>query len=149
MTQASFFFDAPLTEIPASQIPPKPVIPASIPTECEAFLQAALIVLETISDGFDTDDVLAVMGVPKLARVGWHRLRVLEAIKRPTDNPYGCSPYGEYQAYRDGDNIRYRRLLPYEPCRGYEGQECATVTRGGVLCAMCAELEAEDEFNQE
>jgi hypothetical protein len=149
MAQAFFFFDAPLTEIPASQIPPKPVIPASIPTECEAFLQAALIVLETISDGFDTDDVLDVMGVPKLARVGWHRLRVLEAIKRPTDNPYGCSPYGEYQAYRDGNNIRYRRLLPYEPCRGYEGKECATVTRGGVLCAMCGELEAEDEFNQE
>lgn len=145
MSQSAFFFDAPLTETPASQIPVfKPVTP----TEDEAFVQAALVVLETIPDGFDTDDVLDIMGVSKLARVGWHRSRVLEAIKHPSDNPYGGSPYGEYQAYRDGTNIRYRKLLPYEPCRGYEGKECKTITRGGVLCQACAELECEDEFNQ-
>jgi hypothetical protein len=89
MSQSTFFFDAPLTEMPVSQIPPKPVIPASIPTECEAFVRAALVVLEAIADGFDTDDVLDIMGVPKLALVGWHRSRVLEAIKQPSDNPYG------------------------------------------------------------
>lgn len=149
MNQESFFFDAPLTEIPASQIPPKPVIPASIPTECEAFVQAALTVLETIPDGFDTDDVLATMGLHRLSINRWHRSRVLEAIKRPIDGPYGCSPYGDFQAYMDGNNIRYRRLGPFEPCRGYEGKECMTVTRGGVLCVKCGELEAEDEFNQE
>jgi hypothetical protein len=125
------------------------VIPASIPTECEAFVQAALVVLETIPDGFDTDAVLELVGVPELSRTRWHRSWVLNAIKQPSDNPYGSSPYGEYQADRDGINIRYRRLKPYEPCRGYEGKECATVTRGGVLCAMCGELEAEDEENQE
>jgi hypothetical protein len=84
MSQSTFFFDAPLTEMPVSQIPPKPVIPASIPTECEAFVQAALVVLETIADGFDTDDVLDIMGVPKLARVGWHRSLRLESVNTAT-----------------------------------------------------------------
>jgi hypothetical protein len=149
MSQSAFFFDAPLTEIPASQIPPKPVIPASIPTECEAFVQAALAVLETMTDGFDTDAVLEAMGINRLSIDRWHRSRVLEAIRSPIDNPYGSSPYGEFQAYRDGTNMRYRRLQPITPCRGYEGKECAAVTRGGVLCAQCAALEAEDEFNQE
>jgi hypothetical protein len=149
VAQASFLFDAPLTETPASQIPPKPVIPASIPTECEAFVQAALVVLETIADGFDTDTVLEAMGINRLSIDRWHRSRVLEAIRQPIENRYGSSPYGEYQAYRDGTNIRYRRLKPVTPCRGYEGKECTATTRGGVLCSQCVALEAEDEFNQE
>lgn len=143
MSQASFFFDAPLTETPASQIPPKPVIPASIPTECEAFVQAALVVLETIADGFDVQDVLKAMGVPKLSIIGWHWSRVLEAIKRPTPGlPYDQGPYGPFQSYKQDGKTLYRRLPPIVLCPGWDGSECTETVRAGAHCPKCRELES-------
>lgn len=148
MEQVGFFFDAPLTATPISQIKAPPAIPDTVPSEKESFVLAALQAIERLRDGFDQDDVLEAIGVPKLSRGGWHRARVMEAIARPTSNPYGCSPYGEFERRMEGRNVRYWRLKPLGPCRGFEGKECAAVTRGEILCAACQELEAEDEFNQ-
>lgn len=153
MEQTGFFFDAPLEHIPATQIPaaapvPKPVPPPVVHQvkreDDEAFVQKALVVLETIEDDFDTDDVLEIMGVEVLSRKGWHRARVMEAIRRPvTGLPFDQGPYGPFQARKDGSNMRYRRLPPMQACGGWEGRECSEIVRGEALCLKCRDLEAD------
>jgi hypothetical protein len=153
--QTGFFFDAPLEHIPVSQLPPPapppaPKVAAPAPSDNEAFVQAALVVLETIEDGFDIETVLAAMGVHKLSISGWHKSRILDAVRRPVPGlSFDQGPYGPFQAYRDGNNIRYRRLPPVLPCRGWDGADCKNLARGAGPCAACKAMEAEDEFNQE
>jgi hypothetical protein len=142
--QLGFFFDAPLVEMPASQLPPPSVIePRSLAVrELLALAGPELVAClrqmsSTMPDEIDYDDLLAATGFPSEAITGWHRSRMLEAL---------LPPNGEYQAYQSGPGaVRFKRLYP---CPGYEGAECRAMTGGGVLCQRCQMLEEEDLFNQ-
>jgi hypothetical protein len=143
--QIGFFFDAPLVEMPASQLPPRPVLP-TIPEDLRSLGHTDLVVLLFgISEAIEQDDisyttVLDMAGFPTHAQTAWHRSRMLEAI---------LPPNGNWQAYRvDPQNksseLRFRRLPPLSQCPGYDGVVCDTPTLGGVLCNKCKAREHAD-----
>lgn len=149
--QFGFSFDAPLTEMPVSQIPPRPVLPP-VPANLASLKGHDLIVyLFGISEAIEGNEiayttVLDLAGFPLHTQTAELRARMLEAI---------LPPNGNWQCYRvepgnKASDLRFRRLPPLGPCRG---ELCADLTRPtltrGVFCERCADAEAEDLYNND
>ena len=144
--QAGFLFDAPLTEIPASQLP-TPVKKEAAPADLLRLSANELIarvqeIAPTLDDDIAYFDALLAIGFPQHAITSWHSSRMLDGL---------LPPNGDFQAYKpeDGGQIRFRLLPPLMPCPGFEDIPCTRTTRGGARCLQCAAIETEDLWNQE
>lgn len=142
--QESFLFDAPLVDIPPPLIKPRRKEPDP---DKAAFEQLISSVLPSMPDDTSADEILDALAIHKFSRVGWHRARVLAVLMDPDAD---WQVYAVNQiAHKTTDSPtvwRYRRIASLTNCRGYEGRECTTLTRG-TLCEACQALEQEDLWN--
>lgn len=137
-TQSGFFFDAPLTSDPVSQL-----VPRAPRCEKEQFVERLRGLLDSIADDIDIDAPLLAIGLAKESLTGWHRARSMEALIG--------GPFPAFQAYYadpERKKLRYRRLPPLMSCPGFGDSPCRRATRGGLRCPEHADMEAEDLFNQ-
>lgn len=85
MTQAGFFFDAPLEHDPVSQLPPlRPLSPFKTGTEQDkqefiARVRLALTELDYPAE-LTINDVLGHVGLNPVSMIAWHRSRVLDVL---------------------------------------------------------------------
>jgi hypothetical protein len=147
--QFGFTFDAPLVEMPVSQLPKRAPVPADLAKMDDSALIAHLAAIAEAIEETDIhyNAVLDLAGFPAHSQTGALRSRMLDAI---------LPPNGNWQGYRRDGELRFRRLPPLElrrlpvvedeQCRG---ELCAgalkpALTRGGALCSRCADAELED-----
>lgn len=153
--QTGFFFDAPLEHIPVSQLPPSVAPPAAAPVvalpptdDKAAFEAQARAVLHLLPDDFELEDVLDLLNIPRVGRIGWHRARILSVLCHPDNGFKGYTVGAIPRKHSDPPcNFRYKRKLPLEPCPGLGLDDVprTNATEGGVRCWKCKAREAANE----